>query len=110
MVAEALILEVRDNIVKEYERLRRLMERVVDLRDKVVTQKAEIEASRSRRRENYPATGITAGLNTVINKKKKNLDYLTRLNNSKNLFYEFWQRVIHYKIIINKHETPTAAE
>ena len=105
MVAKALILEVRDNMVKERERFRRLTEKVVDIRDDVITQKAEIKALRSRHREDTPAMGITAGLNTVITKKKKkNLNYLKRLNDDKNHFYKFWQRVIHYKIIINKYK------
>ena len=34
---KALILEVKDNMVKKCERLRRLTEKVVNLRDKVVT-------------------------------------------------------------------------
>ena len=110
MITKALILEVRDNIAKERERFRRLAEKVVNLRDEVVTQKAEIKASRRRRREDTPATGITAGLSTVIIKKKKSLDHLKRLNDSKNPFYEFWQRVIPHKIIINEYKTPTAGE
>ena len=89
MITEALILEVGDNMVKEYERLRRLMEKVVDLKDDMVTQKAEIKALRSRRREDTPATGMMAGLSTVIIKKMKNLDHLKYLNNGKNPFYKF---------------------
>ena len=46
------------------------MEKVINLRNKVVTQKAKIKALRSRRKENTPATGITAGLSTVIIIKK----------------------------------------
>ena len=71
MVIKALILEVRDNMVKECKRFRRLVEKVVDLRDKVITQKAKIKVLRSRRKENTPATGITAGLNTLVARKKK---------------------------------------
>ena len=97
-------------MVKERERLRRLTEKVVNLRDKVVIQKAEIKAWRSRRKEDTPATGITAGLSTVITKKKKSLDHPKRLNNSKNPSYEFWQKAIRHKITINEHETPTAAK
>ena len=66
MVIKALILEVRDNIVKKCERFRRLIEKVVNLKNKMVTQKAEIKVLRSRRKENTPATGITAGLNTLV--------------------------------------------
>ena len=38
MVAKALILEVRDNMVKEYKRFRHLAEKVINLRDKVIIQ------------------------------------------------------------------------
>ena len=58
-------------MVKEYKRLRRLVEKVVNLRDKVVTQKAKIKASRSRCKKDTPAIGITAGLSTLIIRKKK---------------------------------------
>ena len=58
-------------MVKERKRFRRLVEKVVNLKDEVITQKAEIKVLRSRRREDTPATGITAGLNTLITKKKK---------------------------------------
>ena len=51
-----------------------------------------------------------ADLSTVITKKKKSLDYTKRLNDSKDPFYKFWQRVICYKIIMNKHKILTAAE
>ena len=71
MITKALILEVGDNIVKKRKRLRRLAEKVINLRDKVVTQKAKIKVLKNRRRENTPATGITAGLNTLITRKKK---------------------------------------
>ena len=71
MVAKALILKVGDNMVKERERLRRLIEKVVDQKDNIVIQKAKIKALKSRKREDTPATGVTAGLNTVITKKKK---------------------------------------
>ena len=37
VIAKALILKVGDNMVKKRKRLRRLMEKVVDLRDEVVT-------------------------------------------------------------------------
>ena len=90
MVTKAFILEVRDNMVKECKRFRRLVEKVVDLRDDVATQKAEIEALTNRRREDTLTTGITAGLNTVIIKKKKSLDHLKRLNNGKDPSYKFW--------------------
>ena len=58
-------------MAKECERFRRIVKKVVNLRDKVVTQKAEIKVLRSRRRENTPATRITAGSNTLITRKKK---------------------------------------
>ena len=58
-------------MVKEYERLRRLVKKVVNLKNNVITQKAKIKVLRSRRKENTPATGITAGLNTLVTKKKK---------------------------------------
>ena len=51
-----------------------------------------------------------AGLNTLVIKKKKSLEYLKRLSNGKDPFYKFWQRVIHYKIIINEYEILIAAE
>ena len=110
MITKALILEVRDNIIKKCEKFRRLTEKVVNLKDKVITQKAEIKASRNKRKENTPATGITAGLSTVIIKKKKSLDHPKRLNDNKNPFYKFWYRVIRHKITINKHETRIAAK
>ena len=110
VVIKALILEVRNNIAKERERLRRLIKKVINLRDKVITQKAKIKVSKSRRRENTPATEITTGSNTLVTKKKKNLDHPKRLSNGKNPSYEFWQRAIRHKITINKHKTPTAAE
>ena len=66
MVAKALILEIRDNMVKERERLRRMVKKVINLRDEVITQKAKIKVLRSRRKENTPATGITAGSNTLV--------------------------------------------
>ena len=110
MVIKALILEVGDNMVKERERLRRLAEKVVNLRDEVITQKAEIKVLRSKRKEDTPAMGITAGSNTLIIRKKKSLDYPKRLSNGKDPFYEFWQRVIRHKITVNKHETLTATE
>ena len=89
MVIKALILEVRDNMVRECKRFYCLTEKVVDLRDEVVTQKAEIKVLRSRRRENTPATGITAGLNTLVTRKKKSLEYPKRLSDGKDHFYEF---------------------
>ena len=46
----------------------------------------------------------------MVTKKKKNLEYLKCLSNGKDPFYEFWQRVIRHKIIINKHKTLIAAE
>ena len=110
MVVKALILEVKDNMVKECERFCRLVKKVVNLRDEVITQKAEIKALKSRRRENTPATGITAGLNTLVIRKKKSLDHPKRLSDGKDPFYEFWQRVIRHKIIINKYETLIAAK
>ena len=71
MVIKTLILKIKDNIIKEYERFRRLVKKVINLRNKVVTQKAEIKVLKSRRKENTPAIKITAGLNTLITKKKK---------------------------------------
>ena len=65
---------------------------------------------RSRRKEDTPAMGITAGLSTVIIKKKKSLDHPKCLNNGKDPSYEFWQRAIRYKIIINEHEMLTAVK
>ena len=58
-------------MARECERLRRLAEKVVNLRDEVVTQKAKIKVLRSRRKENTPTTGITAGSNTLVIRKKK---------------------------------------
>ena len=69
-----------------------------------------MEVLKSRHKENTPATGIITGLNTLVTRKKKSLEYLKCLSNGKDLFYEFWQRVIRHKIIINKHEILTAAE
>ena len=110
MVIKALILEVGDNMAKECERFRRIVKKVINLRDEVITQKAEIKVLRSRRREDTPATGITAGLNILVAWKKKSLEYPKRLSDSKDPFYKFWQRVIRYKIIINEYKTPIAAE
>ena len=97
-------------MVRECERFRRLAEKVINLRDEVVTQKAKIKVLRSRCKEDIPATGITAGLNTLVTRKKKSLEYPKRLSDNKDPSYEFWQRAIYHKIIINKHETLTAAE
>ena len=83
---------------------------MINLKDKIITQKAKIKVSKNRRKENTPATGITAGSNTLITKKKKNLEYSKRLSNGKDPSYEFWQRVIRHKIIINKYKTLIAAE
>ena len=58
-------------MAKERERLRRIIKKVINLKDKVVTQKAEIKVLRNRRKEDTPATGITAGLNTLVAQKKK---------------------------------------
>ena len=71
VVIKALILEVGDNMVRERERLRRLIKKVINLRDKMVTQKAKIKVLKSRRKENTPATKITAGSNTLVTRKKK---------------------------------------
>ena len=54
--------------------------------------------------------GITAGLSTVITRKKKNLNHLKRLNNGKDPSYKFWQRVIRHKITVNKYKTLIAVE
>ena len=54
--------------------------------------------------------GITAGSNTLVARKKKNLEYPKYLSNNKDPSYKFWQRVIRHKIIINEHEILTAAE
>ena len=58
-------------MAKERERLRRLAKKVVNLKNKLITQKVKIKVLRSRRRENTPATEITAGSNTLVTKKKK---------------------------------------
>ena len=42
--------------------------------------------------------GITAGSNTLVIRKKKNLEYLKRLSDNKDPFYKFWQKVIRHKI------------
>ena len=89
IITKAWIINVKNNIIKERKRLRRLIKKVIDLRDNMVTEKAEIKALKSKRREKTPATGITAGLSTIITKKKKNLDHPKRLNNSKNPSYKF---------------------
>ena len=110
MVVKALILEVGDNMVRECERFCCLVEKVVDLKDEVVTQKAEIEVLRSRRKEDTPAMGIIVGLNTLVTRKKKSLEYLKRLSDGKDPSYEFWQRVIRYKIIVDEYKMLIAAE
>ena len=97
-------------MIRERKRLRRLAEKVVNLKDNMVTKKAEIKVLKSRRREDTPATGITTSLSTVITKKKKNLDHPKRLNDGKNPSYEFWQRVIRYKITVDKYKTLITAE
>ena len=76
-------------MAREYERLRRLIEKVINLKDEVITQKVKIKVLKSKHKENTPATGITAGSNTLITKKKKNLDHLKRLSNNKDPSYEF---------------------
>ena len=97
-------------MVRERERFRRLVKKVINLKNEIVTQKAKIKVLRSRRKENTPATGITVGSNTLVTWKKKSLEYLKRLSNGKNPFYKFWQRVIRHKIIMNKYEILIAAE
>ena len=97
-------------MVRERERLRRLVKKVVNLRDEIITQKAKIKVLRSRRKENTPATGITAGSNTLVTRKKKSLEHPKRLSDGKDPFYKFWQRVIRHKITVNEHEIPIAAE
>ena len=71
VVIKALILKVKNHMVKKYKRFRRLMEKIVELKNEVVTQKIKIKTSRNRRKENTPATGITSGSSTLIKKKKK---------------------------------------
>ena len=56
----------------------------------MVTQKAKMEVLKSRRKENTPATGITAGSNTLVARKKKSLEYPKRLSNNKDPSYKFW--------------------
>ena len=75
-------------MAKEYERLRRLVKKMINLRNKVITQKAEIKVLKSKRKEDTPATGITAGLNTLIIRKKKSLDHPKRLSGGKYPSYE----------------------
>ena len=89
MVIKALILEVGNNIVKEYERFRRIVKKVINLKNEMVTQKVKIKILRNRRKENTPATGITAGSNILVARKKKNLEYLKRLSNNKDPSYKF---------------------
>ena len=48
-----------------------------------------MEVLRSRRKENTPATGIIAGSNTLIARKKKSLEYPKRLSDSKDPSYKF---------------------
>ena len=110
MVAEALILKVGDNIIRKCEKFRRMVKKVINLRDEMVTQKAKIKVLRSRYKENTPAIGITAGSNTLAARKKKSLEHPKRLSDGKDPSYKFWQRVIRHKIIINKHKTLTTAE
>ena len=87
-----------------------MAEKVINLKDKIITQRAKIEILRSKRKENTPATGITAGSNTLVARKKKSLEYLKRLSDGKDPFYKFWQRIIRHKIIINKYKILIAAE
>ena len=87
-----------------------MVEKVINLRDEMVTQKVKIKVLRSRRKEDTPATGITAGSNTLVTRKKKSLEYPKYLSDGKDLFYKFWQRVIRHKIIINKYKILTAVE
>ena len=69
-----------------------------------------MEVLRSRRKENTLATGITAGLNILVARKKKSLEHLKRLSDGKDPSYKFWQRVIRHKIIINKYKTLTTVK
>ena len=48
-----------------------------------------MEVLKSRCRENTPATGIMAGLNTLVARKKKSLEYLKCLSDGKDPSYEF---------------------
>ena len=49
-----------------------------------------MEVLRSRRREDTPAIGITAGSNTLVARKKKSLKYPKCLSDGKDPSYEFW--------------------
>ena len=45
--------------------------KVVDLKDELISQKLELEALQSTRREATPATILTAGFSAPITRKKK---------------------------------------
>ena len=83
---------------------------MVDLKNELVSQKLELEALRSTRREATPATILTAGSSAPIARKKKSLDHLKRLSDGRDPSFEFWQRAIRHKLTVDEHETPTAGE
>ena len=110
VVAEALVLEVGDAMAGERQQAAHLAGRIVDLKDDMAAQGLEMEALRRKRREDTPATGLTAGSSTTITRKKKSLEHPKRLSDGKDPSFEFWQRAIRHKITVDEHETPTAAE
>ena len=89
IVAEALVLEVAEKISSKGSQARRMAGKVVDLKDKLASQKLELEALQSIRREVTPATILTAGSSAPVIKKKKSLDHPKRLSNGKDPSFEF---------------------
>ena len=110
VVAEALVYEVADKISSEESQAQRMAGKVVDLKVELADLKRELEALRSQKMEGTPATVITADSGATITRKKKSLDHPKRLSDGKDPSFEFWQRAIRHKLIVDEHETPTTDE
>ena len=63
--------------------------KMVDLKDKLVSQKLKLKALRFKKREVNPATIFTANFSALITKKKKSLDHLKCFSNGKDLPFRF---------------------
>ena len=71
IVSEALILKVADKISSEQLKIKRIAGKVVDLKNKLVSQKLKLKALQSKKREVTPAIIFITDSNALIIKKKK---------------------------------------
>ena len=63
-----------------------------------------------KKREESPTTVFTAELGAPVTKKKKSLDHLKRLSNSKDVSFKFWQKAIQYKLTVDNYKALIAGE